>query len=778
MSEQHVVKQYHSFVRGLVTEASAINFPENASVDEANLILHRDGSRERRKGIDYETNYSKTSTSLATYGGGAVSAFSWENADNNPDKNFLVVQAGKHIDIFSYSSNGYGSSIVQFEIGVDTPKTQYFGSNSNLADNPISFVAVNGALFCSHPYNKPFYIKYDSDTETFSVIEYTIRVRDIWGVPLGVADSVHDRPTSLAGNDGWMHRYNLTNQGWPDEDVTMSPKVGSYCGSTAGNYNPIDQTIVDNGYAPSLSDSYWLSHGLMNTGVAPQNIDIYRTDMLTTNPLMQLRLPRGRCVIDAFLKNRKDYTSVVPSGQEAQDKASPSINASFAGRIWYAGANSRPVENTLFDDEVRYNSTLFFSQIMETFDHAGRCYQENDPTSKEFSDILDTDGGTIELAGAGHIRKMISLHNFLVVLADNGVWTVTGGPSGFTANSYAVRKVSNIGCISGDSAVEVEGSVVYWSTAGIYVLYVDAQAQDIRTENITENVIQSAYSAIPEANKKFARGFYDPIQRKVSWVYSSDTSFTGLVNKWKADRELHYDLVLSAWYPYTISSLAANTPYIMGVVTTPNFNLNLVKDDVVVGALDVEVFGDQVLSDVLDSVSSATSLVYILGNENGYTFGGYNNNTFYDWVSEDSTGVSYDSYLITGYEGLGDNARWKQAVYITCFFDRTEDQFIDDGSGGAILDNQSGCLMQARWDWADHSNSGKWGQSQQVYRLKRVYTPTGTLPEPFDNGQPVVVTRNKMRGRGRSSHIRFLSEEGKQMKLLGWQVEYMGKVQV
>ena len=53
-------KAFRSFVKGLVTEANQLTFPENASVDEANFVLNRDGSRYRRLGVDYETGYALT----------------------------------------------------------------------------------------------------------------------------------------------------------------------------------------------------------------------------------------------------------------------------------------------------------------------------------------------------------------------------------------------------------------------------------------------------------------------------------------------------------------------------------------------------------------------------------------------------------------------------------------------------------------------------------------------------------------------------------------------
>jgi hypothetical protein len=38
----------------------------------------------------------------------------------------------------------------------------------------------------------------------------------------------------------------------------------------------------------------------------------------------------------------------------------------------------------------------------------------------------------------------------------------------------------------------------------------------------------------------------------------------------------------------------------------------------------------------------------------------------------------------------------------------------------------------------------------------------------FDDGYPVVITRNKIRGRGRALQIKFTADEDYDMRILGW----------
>ena len=64
MARQKFEKSFNTFVKGLMTEASEINFPENYSLYEKNFELRRDGGRDRRKGMDllYPLGVTLTST--------------------------------------------------------------------------------------------------------------------------------------------------------------------------------------------------------------------------------------------------------------------------------------------------------------------------------------------------------------------------------------------------------------------------------------------------------------------------------------------------------------------------------------------------------------------------------------------------------------------------------------------------------------------------------------------------------------------------------------------
>lgn len=51
MARQKAQVEANQYVKGLITEAGRMTFPEDASVYEKNFVLHPSGKRERRKGI-------------------------------------------------------------------------------------------------------------------------------------------------------------------------------------------------------------------------------------------------------------------------------------------------------------------------------------------------------------------------------------------------------------------------------------------------------------------------------------------------------------------------------------------------------------------------------------------------------------------------------------------------------------------------------------------------------------------------------------------------------
>lgn len=149
----------------------------------------------------------------------------------------------------------------------------------------------------------------------------------------------------------------------------------------------------------------------------------------------------------------------------------------------------------------------------------------------------------------------------------------------------------------------------------------------------------------------------------------------------------------------------------------------------------------------------------------------YKDYRFLDWFSIDGVGLAFNSYLLTGYELSGDMLRNKQTIYLKIFFERTEDVYTLDSSGNVELAHQSACQVQSHWNWNNSAAQGKWGIPFQGYRLLRTQTANPSAGDIFDYGERVIVTKNKLRGRGHCLSILFVPGCGKDTKLLGWALD-------
>lgn len=453
----------------------------------------------------------------------------------------------------------------------------------------------------------------------------------------------------------------------------------------------------------------------------------------------------------------------MPSLQVNFDKYRPKACAFFAGRIWYAGVPS--------GEKLGW---VLFSQVLDNISNAPKCYQKNDPTSEVFSDILDTDGGLIQIPEAGEIVSLMPMGRNLYVFGTNGVWQIVGGDSGFTAASYSVEKVSNAGCLFQKTIVLVDEVIYYWSASGIYVLSLDQTGINASARNISDASIKSFYQSIPTGNKIYAVGKYNDSSKIIQWLYYQ--SSTEIVdNRFLKNRVLAYNTQLNAFYTYSIDETVS--PKLVAVAVTRETSETTADAEVVVGDLFVEVNDSQVIGEALATLSNTKQFKYAVLHKSptvyGITFGDMLGDRYRDWYTYNSVGAAFDSYIVTGYNVAGNGpARSKTASYLTAFMKKTETGLDDNGSPI----NESSVKMQTRWDFTNTTFSNKWSDGVQVYRILRpLYY---AAPTSFETGYPLVVTKNKIRGRGKALQIKFSAEDGKAMHLYGWSMSFVGNTNV
>lgn len=194
----------NNFTKGLITESTGLNFPENAATATDNCTYTLIGDVTRREGINFEKNFSET-ISFGT--NQAKSIYKWNNAGGSGSIQLVVEQVGSFLYFFKSStattssplSNQILSSVVNistFSVGTFDPTIE------------CQFTDGNGYLFVFHPGCEPFYCTYNAATSLVVGNSITIQTRDFVGVVDNLADLT--RPLTLSN----QHSYNLQNQGW------------------------------------------------------------------------------------------------------------------------------------------------------------------------------------------------------------------------------------------------------------------------------------------------------------------------------------------------------------------------------------------------------------------------------------------------------------------------------------------------------------------------------------------------------------------------------------
>lgn len=216
----------NSFIGGFVTQATALDFPENAAFDQDNCIFSELGIAQRRFGMDFENNFT-TNTQDRTEK--AQATYYWKNAAGDGNTNFVVQQNGGTLSFYNTNdalslSGGLSGNTVSLSSFQSAGSTQ-----ANLDQNECQFSTGLGYLFVVHSYCDPFYVLFNPADGSFTASIITFTIRDLTGIPENVL--VDNRPTSLTAN----HKYNLLNQGW---DTT---KIGIFSIATQPPPAPVLQ---------------------------------------------------------------------------------------------------------------------------------------------------------------------------------------------------------------------------------------------------------------------------------------------------------------------------------------------------------------------------------------------------------------------------------------------------------------------------------------------------------------------------------------------------------
>lgn len=721
MPRQRAIKPEINFSKGLLTEASPLNYPDNFFEDGDNVEVDPKGKISRRLALNAESAFSYSSltpkSNFQTYN---ISEHIWKSPGGDASKEFYILKLGATLYFYDNTQSPRSSFTKPYTINLDN----YLISNySSTASFPVTMDYGFRRLFIVGEGIKPLYVNYDTETDNIEVKTATIEIRDFDDIEDGI--DIEERPNGYLAS----HEYNMRNRGW----ISPGKDVG----------DPFTDYFSDEGVYPSKNKQWW---------VGKDSSSNFSTDLLDKYYTGTTSAPRGHFIIEAFNKQRA-LASGVSGVVDEIERQRPNAVAFAFGRIFWA-----------------YKNTLYFNRVVKTESDIGKCYQNFDPTSEEISDLLDDDGGEIPILGASNILAIKSIGPALVVYADNGTWSISGADGIFRATGYSLNRLSSIGISSPESLVEAEGFQFFWADDGIYSVSIDKVSQGPELNNITFSTINTFYSDIPEYGKATAKGIYDKYNKKVRWIYLEDsTKITNDVQDYT--KVLTFDLRLQAFLPSSFPKLSEGSSYpaVVGISSLGSRTGFTDTEDVTVGGLTVTVDSEDVV--ILVDEEELTDVIgtkFLVAVEDGtsvkYTFCEFNDREFYDFKFVDSVGVSYSSYFEPGDKTLGDLMTYKQAPYIMCYSERTEQSFISNGDGTYDFDFPSSLKLKGYWDWSDANGSVT--ASQECYRFPRNYViDTGDLT--FKQGHAIIVTKNKLRGKGRSLRLKFESEAGKDFRLYG-----------
>lgn len=708
MARNAGVSVENNFTKGLITEVTGMNSPENSVSESLNIIYDRKGRASKRKGLDYE--FDHLFNTLSGTSRRAKSEFVWQTAQTG---SFVVLQLGREIHFFSNSSGqSLSRSKKSFVIDLFTYNS---GSSGDSIDSQVaSMSSGKDYLFIAHPLCDPIFVRYDNITDTISTSKITIKIRDFEGVDDKLAQGV--RPTSLSN----LHMYNLMNQGWYAEDFVWG---------NGGAYSANVLAYSNSGSWPSNSDIPWLWRQFSTDTNREEFAGWYRTKVTIGNSMA----PRGHYILDAFNMERSGLrgdgrdaytTSGVPSTTSGQSR--PSCIAFFMGRIFYSGV-----------DAEGYRSSIYFSQVIERDEQIGYCHQSNDPTSEHAFDLLANDGGVIKILDIGKIVDIRTFGSTLFVFAENGVWSVSGTQtSPFSATDYSVSKVSSFGILSKLSIVELGETPIWWNNEGIYALGKDQTGFESSVTKLSESTIQSFYNDIPIDSKRFSKGVFNDQSNTVYWLYSSSPK----EDPYDYDSVLALDVQSQAFYPM---KLGVNSNKITGIIALRGLKpIDRFEDVTSSTGLVIDNLGAPVFITVAVDVEVSEKLFKIVTEfreSGGLTFSELTSDQYIDYPG--SSNEDYEAYFITGYRIRGELLKTFQTNQLVVM---TESTGFNDEE----------CFVQGIWDYRTSNLTGRFTNPQQVYQ----YFPHTTYQR----------RKLRMRGSGYSLQFKFYGSSGKPFTIIGW----------
>jgi hypothetical protein len=591
----------NTFVRGIVTEFSGFNFPENACVDADNCEFTEKGEVIRRLGFRLEDSFAFFAYTFDP-ALDRVNEFFWKTPGGQGEIAFVVVQLGTTLHFYKLGATNLSSNKNSFTYNLDLVKAPGAPTTRN---QDCRFTAGSEVLVVTHPYCDPIEFTYVPLTDTFASRQIVVKVRDL--KLLNPNETAGNRPATVTASQ----RYDRYNMGWTLGTMDHpSSAVPTPTGGSLG-FTYVNRQLV----YPSLSELPWYYKNLQYSGL---RYAWYSGDDLAQREIGVTFAPRGRFVLEAFNQDRSAISGVPGIPTITSGFQRPTAAVFLGSRLFVGGVATQGFSNK-----------VYFSQIITDVKNNYDFYQKGDPTSELSFELLPNDGGEITILEAGRIVQLAVIKNALMVFTTNGVWSIQGSEGvGFKANDFSVERVSDIAVYNPLSFVTVESFPLWWAQDAIYTI--EGEGGSLKAKNLTSQTIQSLYDEIPQACKATAKGVYNRLTQEVSWLYSDQEATPRVYN-----RVLVLNIKTQGFYTYSVSNGAS----VVGHVVISGLRSNTRPVD-------------------------PTNKQLVFYNSNSlFTFGEMNKGTYQDW--SDLIPTNYVSTFTTGYRIRGELQRKANSMWLS-----------------------------------------------------------------------------------------------------------------
>jgi len=171
----------------------------------------------------------------------------WKTVNNDPDKNFVVIQIGPVLYFYDQPDADEKLGDMQTELVIDLrafkviiDDLDYETDDADIRAWPVDITFGNGRMFVAGKFTEPFFVEYDPDTDAIGATQIVVVERDFNGIEDGIAMTV--QPETLIAT----HAYNLQNRGWSPANIsTYLATTGRYPSKSQIMFRGMQRAITD-----------------------------------------------------------------------------------------------------------------------------------------------------------------------------------------------------------------------------------------------------------------------------------------------------------------------------------------------------------------------------------------------------------------------------------------------------------------------------------------------------------------------------------------------------